>query len=192
MPGYYDIDDIIMEEEAVSVVFHVGANGVGLLDPGSETNCVEKGAKIDLPFWLSQELCRRRAVSIIVPPCFNQKMKKDVQADAACVDLGTRYPYFYEFGCKIFPLVGDKSIGPFLRHTFASRYKEMLSKSHTASINAIPKFVLRLSKEEYQMFDAAKSSMVEYKKWRVSHLGLTKSSLLGHKRKTDSQLSPSS
>ncbi|XP_078148164.1 uncharacterized protein LOC144543684 [Carex rostrata] len=191
MPGYYDIDDIIMEEEAVSVVFHVGANGVGLLDPGSETNSVDKGAKIDLSFWLSHELCRRRAVSIIVPPCFNQKMKKDVQADAACVDLGTRYPYFYEFGCKISPLVGDKSIGPFLRHTFASRYKEMLSKSHTASINAMPKFVLRLSKEEYQMFEAAKSSMVEYKKWRVSHLGLTKSSLLGHKRKTDSQLGPS-
>ncbi|GJN35121.1 hypothetical protein PR202_gb23863 [Eleusine coracana subsp. coracana] len=76
MPGYYDIDDILMEEEPISVVFQVTANGVGLLDPGAETNCVsvEKGAKVDLPFWLAHGLLSmEQAVSINVPPCFTQK-----------------------------------------------------------------------------------------------------------------------
>ena len=69
MWGYYDIDDILMEDEVIldagfyllfvhgacvyllsicfwlclqpiSVVFQVTANGVGLLDPGAESNCV--------------------------------------------------------------------------------------------------------------------------------------------------------
>ncbi|KAG1363459.1 hypothetical protein COCNU_11G002860 [Cocos nucifera] len=106
MPGYYDIDDIIMEEEPISVVFQVGAHGVGLLDPGSETNNVENGAKVDLPFWLAHELYLRQATSISVPACFSQKTRKEIQADAACVDLRIRCPYFYELGCKIVPLKG--------------------------------------------------------------------------------------
>jgi GINS complex subunit 3 len=105
MPGYYDIDDILMEEEPISVVFQVSANGVGLLDPGAERNSVEKGAKVDLPFWLAHGLLSlEQAVSINVPPCFTQKTRKEIQADAACVDLRIRCPYFYELGCKIVPL----------------------------------------------------------------------------------------
>ncbi|GJN09779.1 hypothetical protein PR202_ga27814 [Eleusine coracana subsp. coracana] len=120
MPGYYDIDDILMEEEPISVVFQVTANGVGLLDPGAETNCV----------------------SVL------RLTRKEIQADAACVDLRVRCPYFYELGCKIVPLVTDKSIGPFLRYSFTSRYKEILSKSHSSSLMTVPKFVRRLTREE--------------------------------------------
>ncbi|EMS62913.1 hypothetical protein TRIUR3_20793 [Triticum urartu] len=154
MPCYYNVDDILMEEELISVVFQVTANGVGMLDPGAERNShlfllpwkmkwrilpgsnkkrndlilyvqVEKGAKVDLPFWLAHGmLSLEQAVSINVPPCFTQKTRKEIQADAACVDLRVRCPHFYELGCKIVPLVGDKSIGQFLRYAFTSRYKE--------------------------------------------------------------------
>ncbi|OVA12957.1 GINS complex [Macleaya cordata] len=131
MAKYYDVDDIIMEEELFYVVFQVGANGVGLLVPvqkqtmcdllnitWTEAQCyewffigfsvrsmqIEKGAKVELPFWLAQELHLRQAVSVNVPACFNQKTRKEIQADAACVDLRNRCPYFYELGCKVAPL----------------------------------------------------------------------------------------
>lgn len=45
MGSYYDIDNILLEEEPISVVFQIGASGVGLLDPSSETNSVEKDQK---------------------------------------------------------------------------------------------------------------------------------------------------
>ncbi|RZC84420.1 hypothetical protein C5167_047206, partial [Papaver somniferum] len=93
-----------MEDELVSVVFQVGANGVGLLDPGAETNNIQQGAKVELPFWLSQELQLRQAASMNLPACFNQKTRKEVQADVAYVNLKNRCPYFYEFGCKVAPL----------------------------------------------------------------------------------------
>ncbi|XP_043689873.1 DNA replication complex GINS protein PSF3-like isoform X1 [Telopea speciosissima] len=104
MAHYYNIDDIIMEEEIISVVFQVAANGVGLLDPSAKTNSVEQGSKVELPFWLAQELHLRQAVAMNVLACFNQKTRKEVQADAACVDLRNKCPYFYELGCKIAPL----------------------------------------------------------------------------------------
>uniref|UniRef100_A0A0D9XF83 Uncharacterized protein n=1 Tax=Leersia perrieri TaxID=77586 RepID=A0A0D9XF83_9ORYZ len=185
MPGYYDINDILMEEEPISVVFQVSANGVGLLDPGAERNSVEKGAKVDLPFWLAHGLLSmEQAVSINVLPCFTQKTRKEIQADAACVDLRIRCPYFYELGCKIVPLVNDRSIGLFLRYAFTSRYKEILSKSHSSSMMTVPKFVPRLTKEEAQVFESARDSMTAFKKWRAGGVRLQKASILGRKRKT--------
>ena len=34
---------------------------------------IETGSKVELPFWLAHELQLRQAVSVNVPPCFNQK-----------------------------------------------------------------------------------------------------------------------
>lgn len=34
---------------------------------------IETGSKVELPFWLAHELQLRQAVSVSVPPCFNQK-----------------------------------------------------------------------------------------------------------------------
>ncbi|KAI5007429.1 hypothetical protein ZWY2020_050874 [Hordeum vulgare] len=170
MPCYYDVANILMEEELISVVFQVTANGVGLLDPGAERNSVEKGAKVDLPFWLAHGmLSLEQAVSINVPPCFTQKV---------------RCPYFYELGCKIVPLVGDKSIGQFLRYAFTSRYKEILSKAHSSSTMTVPKLATRLTKEEAQVFESARESMSAFRKWRVGGARLQKASILGRKRKT--------
>nr|CAB3501760.1 unnamed protein product [Digitaria exilis] len=163
-----------MEDEPISVVFQVTANGVGLLDPGAESNSVEKGAKVDLPFWLAHGLLsHEQAVT-----------RKEIQADAACVDLRVRCPYFYELGCKIVPLVSDKSIGLFLRYAFTSRYKEVLSKSHSSSTMSVPKFVPLLTKEETRVFESARESMAAFKKWRAGGVRLQKASILGRKRKT--------
>ncbi|CAL4997924.1 unnamed protein product [Urochloa decumbens] len=165
MPGYYGIDDILMEDEPISVVFHVTANGVGLLDPGAESREGFQGGR-----------------SINLSPCFTEKTRKEIQVDAACVDLRVRCPYFYELGCKIVPLVNDKSIGLFLRYAFTSRYKEVLSKSHRSSTITVPKFVSRLTKEETRVFESARESMAAFKKWRVGGVRLQKASVLGRKK----------
>ncbi|XP_078447680.1 DNA replication complex GINS protein PSF3-like [Wolffia australiana] len=183
MANYYNVDDILMEEEPILSIFQVKASGVGLLDPGSESNCVETGAKVDVPFWLAHELHLRQAVSLVVPPCFSQRTRKEVQADAACVDLRSRCPFFYELGCKIFPLVNDKSIGQFLLYTFTSRYKEMLSKAHSGPVSTSPRYVPRLTHEETQLFRAAQSSIAAFRKWRVGGSRMEKASILGRKRK---------
>lgn len=185
MARYYDIDDIVMEDERISTVFQVGAHGVGLLDPSSETNNIEKGAKVELPVWLAHDLLLRQAVTVSIPACFSHKTRKEIQADAACVDLRNRSPYFYELGCKIAPLVGDRSLGSFLLYAFTGRYKEMLSKSHSSTAGTVPKFSTRLTKEETQLFEAARFSMTDFKKWRMGKPRLERASVLGRKRKTN-------
>ncbi|XP_021904168.1 DNA replication complex GINS protein PSF3-like [Carica papaya] len=182
MANYYNIDDILMEEEFVPVVFHKAVNGV-TIDPSSETNSVEQGAKVELPFWLAQELHLRQALSINVPACFNQKTKLEIQADAACVDLNSRCPYFYEFGCKIEPLVGDRTIAILLSTSFKIRYKEILTKAYTMAYATASKFMSLLTREEKNLYEAAQSSMVAFKKWRKGGPRFQRASILGRKRK---------
>ncbi|XP_039128662.1 uncharacterized protein LOC120264857 isoform X4 [Dioscorea cayenensis subsp. rotundata] len=57
MLGYFNINGILMEEP-MSVVFQVGANGVGLLDPGSEANNLKRVPKLISPFSLLMSYTR--------------------------------------------------------------------------------------------------------------------------------------
>ncbi|TQD75987.1 hypothetical protein C1H46_038474 [Malus baccata] len=103
MANYYDIDDIIMEQQLVPVVFQKAVNGVEI-DPSAETDYVEAGSKVELPLWLAYELHLKQVVKMKVPACFNHRTKLELGADGAAVDLRSRCLYFYEFGCKIAPL----------------------------------------------------------------------------------------
>ncbi|KDP40548.1 hypothetical protein JCGZ_24547 [Jatropha curcas] len=181
MANYYDIDDILAEEEFLPVVFHKAVNGVKI-DESTERGYVEQGTKVELPFWLARELHLRQSVSMSVPACFNQKTRLEIQADAACVDLKSRCPYFYEFGCKLAPLC-DKTIGLLLSYAFRTRYKEVLYKAHTTAFTATSKFWAFLSKEESNLYEAAQSSMAAFKKWRMGGPRLQRASILGRKRK---------
>ncbi|XP_057536938.1 DNA replication complex GINS protein PSF3-like [Amaranthus tricolor] len=183
MANYYGIDDILAEEELIPVVFQKAATGVGLLDPSSETNNIEQGAKVELPFWLAHELHTRQAVVMNIPPCFNQMTRKEILADPASVDLRGRCQYFYELGCKITPLVGDKTIGSFLLYALKNRYKEVLSKAHTATFITATKPLTLLTKEETHLCEAAQSSMAAFKKWRIGGSRFEVPSVLGKKRK---------
>ncbi|KAB1217609.1 DNA replication complex GINS protein PSF3 [Morella rubra] len=182
MSKYYDIDDIIADEEVVSVIFQKAVSGVGI-DPSSETDNVEVGSKVELPLWLAHELQLRQAVSMNVPSCFNQKTRLEIQADSACVNLRSRCPYFYEFGSKIAPLVSDRTIGPLLLSAFKSRYKEVLTKAHTAAFSAASKYPSLLTKEENNLYESAQSSMAAFKKWRMGGPRFQRASVLGRKRK---------
>ncbi|CAJ1860463.1 unnamed protein product [Sphenostylis stenocarpa] len=183
MAKYYDIDDIIMEEETVSVIFQKAASGVGI-DPSSEMDFIETGSKVELPFWLAHELQLRQAVSVNVPSCFDQKTRLEIQADSAGVDLRSRCPFFYDFGCKIAPIVGDRTIGFLLLSAFKSRYKEILTKAHSVAFAAGSKFWTILTKEEINLYETAQSAMASFKKWRMGGPRFQIAAVLGRKRKS--------
>ncbi|XP_014495563.1 DNA replication complex GINS protein PSF3-like isoform X1 [Vigna radiata var. radiata] len=180
---YYDIDDIIMEEETVSVIFQKTASGVGI-DPSSEKDFIETGSKVELPFWLAHELQMRQAVSVNIPSCFDKTTRLEIQADSAGVDLRSRCPFFYEFGCKIAPVVGDRTIGFLLLSAFKSRYKEILTKAHSVAFAAGSKFWSILTKEEINLYETAQSEMASFKKWRMGGPRFQIASVLGKKRKS--------
>ncbi|CAA0839832.1 GINS complex protein [Striga hermonthica] len=185
MANYYDIDDILAEEELVPSVFQHNANGVGLFDSSDDTDKVKSGSRIELPFWLVRELYLRQLISIRVPSCFDResKTREEIAADAAHVDLRTRCPYFYELGCKLGPLIGDKTIGPFLLVAFRIRYREVLVKAHTLTMAVAPKYLTLLTNEETKLYEAGQCSIAAFKKWRTGGPRFQIAPVLGRKRK---------
>ncbi|XP_009593159.1 uncharacterized protein [Nicotiana tomentosiformis] len=91
MANYYDIDDILAEEELVPAVFLQTANEVGIFDCADDTNKVEAGTQVEMPFWLAQELYVRQAVSIKVPPYFDTKIGEKTIGPLLLVAFQTRY-----------------------------------------------------------------------------------------------------
>ncbi|GAA0183308.1 hypothetical protein Leryth_022269 [Lithospermum erythrorhizon] len=185
MAKYYDIDDILAEEEVVPTVFKKEAVGVEQIDSGDDSNKVEAGSKVELPYWLASELYLRNVVSITIPSCYERKSRtrEEIGADPAHVDLRSRCLYFYEFGSKIARLVGDKTIGPLLLVAFRARYKDVLIKALTAALAVPPKYLSILTKEETKLYEAGQSSTAAFKKWRIGGPRLQRASLLGKKRK---------
>ncbi|KAL5170983.1 DNA replication complex GINS protein PSF3 [Glycine soja] len=173
---------VMFLSQTVSVIFQRAASGVGI-DPSSSI-LIETGSKVELPFWLAHELQLRQAVSVNVPPCFNQKTRQELHADSAGVDLRSRCPFFYEFGCKIAPIVGDRTIGFLLLTAFKSRYKEILTKAHTVAFAPGSKFWTILTKEEIYLYETAQSAMASFKKWRMGGPRFQIASVLGRKRKS--------
>ncbi|KVI05376.1 GINS complex, subunit Psf3 [Cynara cardunculus var. scolymus] len=90
MAQYYDIDDILADEELVPAVFLEAINGVGLFE-SNDTNRVEPRSKVELPFWLARELHLRQAASVSIPPCFNKKIGDKTIGSLLLVAFQTRY-----------------------------------------------------------------------------------------------------
>ncbi|KAL3840375.1 hypothetical protein ACJIZ3_024966 [Penstemon smallii] len=185
MAKYYDVDDILAEEEFVPSVFQHAANEVGIFDTSDDTNKVEVGSRVELPFWLVRELYLRQLISIRVPPYFDRgsRTREEIGADAAHVDLRSQCAYFYELGCKVAPLIGDKTIGPLLLVAFRTRYKEVLIKAHTLTLAVAPKHLTLLTKEEAKLYEAGQSSIAAFKKWRMGGPRFQAAPVLGRKRK---------
>ncbi|XP_074338579.1 DNA replication complex GINS protein PSF3-like isoform X2 [Apium graveolens] len=91
MTKYFDIDDILAEDELVPAIFREATNGVGLFDSTDDTNKVEPGSKLELPFWLARELHLRQAVTVNVPPCFNKRVGDKTIGLVLLIAFRTRY-----------------------------------------------------------------------------------------------------
>ncbi|KAM2579847.1 hypothetical protein TB2_005227 [Malus domestica] len=81
-----EIDDIIIEQQLVLVVFQKAVNGVEV-DPSAQTDYVEAGSKVEMPLWLAYELHLKQVVKMKVPACFNHITKLELGADGATIDL---------------------------------------------------------------------------------------------------------
>jgi GINS complex subunit 3 len=95
--GYLDIDDILCEEERIEVVLNAEkAYNTGYLDPSSATEHLEKGAKIELPFWLAERLVSRNFVSIQLPQHYGPNYRKHLRAGALAVGIRDKSPYYFQ------------------------------------------------------------------------------------------------
>ena len=76
---------------------------VGYLDPGSDSEHIPQGTKLELPFWLAKALFSRKkqVLSIELPKAYKEGYREILSADPNVVDLHKLGPHYFMFGTHL-------------------------------------------------------------------------------------------
>ncbi|EFJ43402.1 hypothetical protein VOLCADRAFT_66001 [Volvox carteri f. nagariensis] len=167
MTDYWNLDAALAEETIVPARYSFGAAGVAqVLEPGSSSNDVQAGDKVDTPLWLAAALTRRGMATISLPEVYQERYRRRLNAGAECFNLKGRCPYFYDVGNKCNDFLQDVSLSAFLSRTYATRYRELVSKGlSTISGEDMLELQSKLSLEELAVFEAGRDAVARAETW---------------------------
>ena len=172
MAKYYDVNDVLAEEEPLPTVFNTAVYGLGrALDPSCDSEDLPVSSSVNLPFWLVENLSKRKILKPLMPKFLKKRLRDELQGEAECVDLRERCKFFYELGrklCRLQDLDGSEELSDFLLNTFTSRFKGMLTNSHVCSNETREAYSKVLSNEELELFTSAQMSSKAFEKWIYS------------------------
>nr|ADF43165.1 97782m [Chlamydomonas reinhardtii] len=167
MTDYWNLDAALAEETTVPLKFKYGILGVArVLEPGSTNNDIDSGTKVDAPLWLAAALSRRGMTSFGAPELYSERYRRKINAGAECMNLKGRAPYFYDVGNKCNEFMQDLTLSAFLSRTYATRYRELVSKGlSTVSGEDMLELQSKLSLEELSVFEAGRDAVARTETW---------------------------
>lgn len=172
MSSYWDIDEILAEEERTPVVFMTDAHQLGYLDHETTEEDIQDGTRLELPFWLAQSLCKRNYVEVETPKCYGGGFRSALRADPSptVVDLRQRCPYYFRLGVKLGQFVPDDDeshhIAEALVLAFTGRYHDILDKSQNSRNEDTSGFQAHLSHLEKSLFKAGHVASTAFFHWK--------------------------
>lgn len=124
---YFDLHDILCEEQRVKVRFLQDTPWTHLLTLSDETTVADthiaKGTVLEVPLWLARSL-QAAAVLVVLPPRqFGSRVRADLAAGADAVSLRELSPYWYSLGAKMASLLPAEAIARTLRGALAGRLR---------------------------------------------------------------------
>ena len=187
--NYWNIDNIIAEEEKVMVKFRASAKGLGFLDlskTGNQTEDLESGDEVQLPLWLASTFASRRFVDIQLPNYLSLQFKSSLVADPEVINLKQKSEYFYEIGIMLAHTLSEHSqFIHTLLQIFLIRYRAILDKSRNWDEESDTPFLRKLTIMERRIFDINKQFIDQYRKWRnrkIAQIQVCSAILPDHKR----------
>ncbi|KAI8801755.1 hypothetical protein BJ742DRAFT_835442 [Cladochytrium replicatum] len=172
--GYFDLDDILAEQQRLSGAFRIQVPDMGFLESRGEQHLLPN-VKVDLPFWLMSSLAEKDLVALDPPKCFNQQVRDDIVADPAAVNLHARNPYFYEFGLRVVDLMLDKELHQTLERGFRGRLGLIMDIAKTPNIRIqLDEFAQSLDETERELLMAGQVAATAAARWQSMRKGCFK------------------
>lgn len=168
--NYYDIDDILAEEERITSIFQVGALHLGALQgAGSHNENLDEGSRVELPLWLSRVLRTRNMVEVRAPPYFAAHSQTNLKSNARNADLKALSPYYYEVGIALARMVRgerQRSLVPDMTHLFAERVQQIVMSASNSRDSDVSEISQRLTSWEHALFASGFEQAEESIRWR--------------------------
>lgn len=173
--SYYDIDDIMAEEQAVPCQFQNNIIKLGHFDPHGTNPDLVKGSKMKLPLWMTKHLKEKKFVEVSFPKVYTLSYRQALTADSTVINLFDWNPFYFDFGMSFVKLVAasDEDARPVsqaLLDAFGERYRRVMDYSQNAVDEDTTELTKNLDTLERKLFEAGNIADKEFTKWRRRRL----------------------
>lgn len=122
---YFDLHEIICEEERVKVRFLQDVPWTPLLAISDEnmisSHNILRGTILQMPLWLARAL-HESGVAVVLPPRqFGTRVRADLAAEATAVNLRDLSRHWYSLGVKVGQILPSEGIARMLKGALAAR-----------------------------------------------------------------------
>eukprot|EP00040_Diaphanoeca_grandis_P019322 m.101994 g.101994 ORF g.101994 m.101994 type:complete len:190 (-) comp27372_c0_seq1:98-667(-) len=167
MASYYDIDDILTDQESIPVELKTDIIKLGHFDPNTDSPDLKEACKLDLPLWLVSTMSKRGLLTVLEPKVFTKPYRETLKADSVHVNLRDWNEYFFEFGMKFAILSQNVDVADMLLDCFTDRYRRVMDMSQNAVNEDTSDLTKSLDALEKRLFDAGHLADKEYTKWKL-------------------------
>ncbi|KAN0027931.1 hypothetical protein ACTFIV_009757 [Dictyostelium citrinum] len=162
--SYFDINDILAEEQKITCNFFYDAYNLGQLEEGSRDPDMKKGSKVDLPYWMALALAKSNFVSVIMPTEYQDEYKNQLIADPNVISMRL-FPYYDKIGVQLSDFFGDRKLKLLLFKVFRERFLNIYKNSINLKETDISKILGNLTYQEREVFSNGYKSSNDYDKW---------------------------
>ena len=164
---YWDIDDVLAEEEKINCKFTEGSYQNSSLDPNLPPNLdIEKDAAMEIPLWLALALARPGIVEIEIPRFYKEQFKNTLEAGPNVINLRDKTPYYYEVGMKLVEYIGDNELMKLLANVFLIRMKQLANISFHLRIEDCSGLLRRMVDIEVRIFNFGREAALNYRSYK--------------------------
>ncbi|EGG19356.1 GINS complex subunit 3 [Cavenderia fasciculata] len=172
---YYNIDDILAEEERILCTFKTDGFRLGHLDSGSDDVDIKKGTNIELSYWLVRSLNENRYVDIVEPVAYQEEFRNKLAADSKVISM-RKFPYYDRYGTKIALFINvliltilrfkDNVLCSTLFQSFKERFFQIFKQSLHQRNADISRIKNDLTSTENIIFTLGYVASMEYESWK--------------------------
>ncbi|GBL49717.1 DNA replication protein [Candidozyma auris] len=170
--GYYDIDDILAENEKVPCVFNATYPGLGFLD-GSPNRPLEKDTKVELPMWLAKLLAMSELsaqsdlsfVEMLTPEFISNKVLSAIRADPTSVDLHSLKANYYKLAEQWIYIFNDRPVAEIVMEMLKQRALEIDNFASNTNKHVNSSFLHSLDEFEKKLYRVTAESKRRMRNW---------------------------
>merc|ERR1719183_3486293 len=143
---YYEIDEILAEQEEGTCRLMHDVKGGGILDPdvSNRNQDLVAGTKIQLPLCMAQSFVRRDTVQLELPKKFGSSVQESLERDPIVCDLVSMSSYYCEVGIRVASLLKTEPLEKAIDMAVRQRWSEAVTQlgrmgiahQHTSPLNS--------------------------------------------------------
>lgn len=180
---FWDIDDLLAEEEPVSLVSSKEIRGLGHLDRNNKSADLPQNRRIEVPFWLGLILSQRVLAELELPKYLKDSYRYAIRADPALINLRGQSPYFFELGETVAKcLENTQELSNLLVKTFILRIKHIVDYADTKSNPNIMRKLTEIEVRIYQDYKRTLQEFIDWKQRKFERLRVSSEIARNHKR----------